>query len=80
MRSPAETYVAGLAPGSRRAQAQALVRIARLLGSADPRAVAWWRLTPEVVDAVRAQLVDRGAPANANRILSALRTPARSAR
>jgi hypothetical protein len=44
-RSPAESYVAGLAPGSRRAQAQALVRIAGLLGSDDPRAVAWWKLT-----------------------------------
>jgi site-specific recombinase XerD len=65
--------VAGLAPGSRRAQAQALVRIARLLGSDDPRAVAWWKLTPEVIDAIRAQLVDHGAPATANRVLSALR-------
>ena len=78
-RSPAESYVAGLAPGSRRAQAQALVRIARLLGSADPRAVAWWQLTPEVVDAIRAQLVDHGAPATANRILSALRGALRAA-
>ena len=56
-----EAYVAGLAPGSRQAQAQALVRIARLLGSDDPRAVAWWKLTPEVVDAIRAQLVQQGA-------------------
>ena len=77
--SPAETYVAGLAPGSRRAQAQALVRIARLLGSDDPRAVAWWKLTPEVVDAIRAQLVDQGAPATANRVLSALRGTLRAA-
>jgi integrase/recombinase XerD len=78
-RSPAESYVAGLAPGSRRAQAQALVRIARLLGSDDPRAVAWWKLTPEVVDAIRAQLVDQGAPATANRVLSALRGTLRAA-
>ena len=78
-RSPAESYVAGLAPGSRRAQAQALVRIARLLGSDDPRAVAWWKITPEVVDAVRAQLVDQGAPATANRVLSALRGTLRAA-
>jgi integrase/recombinase XerD len=77
--SPAESYVAGLAPGSRRAQAQALVRIACLLGSDDPRAVAWWKLTPEVVDAIRAQLVDQGAPATANRVLSALRGTLRAA-
>src|SRR5262245_8239404 len=76
-RSPAESYVAGLAEGSRRAQA--LVRIARLLGSDDPRAVAWWKITPEVVDAVRAQLVDQGAPATANRVLSALRGTLRAA-
>src|SRR5262245_671902 len=78
-RSPAESYVVGLATGSRRAQAQALVRIARLLGSDDPRAVAWWKITPEVVDAVRAQLVDQGAPATANRVLSALRGTLRAA-
>src|SRR5262245_1625041 len=77
--SPAERYVAGLAPGSRRAQAAALVRLARLLGSDDPRAVAWWKITPEVVDAVRAQLVDQGAPATANRVLSALRGTLRAA-
>jgi hypothetical protein len=72
-RSPAEQYVAGLAPGSRRAQAGALVRLARLLGADDPRSVAWWKLTPEVVDAVRAQLADQAAAATVNRLLSALR-------
>jgi hypothetical protein len=77
--SPAESYVAGLAPGSRRAQAQAPVRIARLLGSDDPRAVAWWKLTPDVVDAIRAQLVAQGAPATTNRVLSALRGTLRAA-
>src|SRR5262245_28860489 len=78
-RSPAESYMAGLSPGSRRAQGQALVRIARLLGSDDPRAVAWWKFTPEVVDAIRAQLVDHGAPATTNRVLSALRGTLRAA-
>jgi hypothetical protein len=71
-RSSAELYVAGLAPGSRRAQAQALVRIARLLGSDDPlggRLVAAhpsWPLpsAPKLV---------RSAPATASRVLSALR-------
>jgi integrase/recombinase XerD len=41
--------------------------------------VAWWKLTPEVVDAIRAQLVDQGAPATANRVLSALRGTLRAA-
>jgi len=75
-RSPAERYVAGLAPGSRRAQAAALVRLARLarlLGADDPRTVAWWKLAPELVDALRAQLADQAAPATVNRVLSALR-------
>src|SRR4029453_3476509 len=72
-RSPAEQYVAGLAPGSRRAQAAALVRLARLLGADDPRAVAWWQLTPDLIDALRAQLADQSAPATVNRVLSALR-------
>jgi integrase len=79
MPSPAESYVAGLAPGSRRAQAQALVRIARLLGRDDPRAVAWWKLTPELIDTLRAQLADQGAPATVNRVLSALRGTLRAA-
>jgi integrase/recombinase XerD len=78
-RSPAEQYVAGLAPGSRRAQAAALVRLARLLGADDPRAVAWWKLTPDLIDAIRAQLVDQGAPATVNRVLSALRGTLRAA-
>src|SRR4029450_5941439 len=58
---------------SRRAQAAALVRLARLLGGDDPRAVAWWQLTPELIDALRAQLDDQAAPATVNRVLSALR-------
>ena len=46
--SPASDYVAGLAPGSRRAQAAALVRVATLLGIADPERVPWGEndLTP----------------------------------
>jgi site-specific recombinase XerD len=35
--------------------------------------VAWWKLTPELVDALRAQLADQAAPATVNRVLSALR-------
>src|SRR5262249_44824968 len=71
--SPAERYVTGLAPGSRRAQAAALVRLARLPGADDPRPGARWKLTPELVDVLRAQLADQAAPATVNRVLSALR-------
>src|SRR4029453_9834155 len=74
-RSPAERYVAALAPGSRRAQAAALVRIARLLGANDPRAVAWWKLTPELVDALRAELAAQAAPATSTGALPPLGTP-----
>jgi len=77
--SPAEAYVAGLAPGSRRAQAAALVRLARMLGADDPRRVAWWQITPPIVDAIRAQLSDEAAPATVNRLLSALRGTLRAA-
>jgi site-specific recombinase XerD len=35
--------------------------------------VAWWQLTPELIDALRAQLADQAAPATVNRVLSALR-------
>ena len=77
--SPAEAYVAGLAPGSRRAQAAALVRLARLLGADDPRRVVWWQITPPIVDAIRAQLSDEAAPATVNRLLSALRGTLRAA-
>src|SRR5262245_64901739 len=70
--SVAEMYVVGLAPGSRRAQAAALVRLARMLGADDPRRVAWWQITPPIVDAIRAQLSDEAAPATVNRVLSAL--------
>ena len=51
--TPAAAYVASLAPGCRRAQAAALVRIARMLRIDEPDRVAWWRLTPELVDAIR---------------------------
>jgi site-specific recombinase XerD len=77
--SVAEMYVVGLAPGSRRAQAAALVRLARMLGADDPRRVAWWQITPPIVDAIRAQLSDEAAPATVNRVLSALRGTLRAA-
>src|SRR5438552_1810331 len=78
-RSPATDYIAGLAPGSRRAQAAALVRVATLLGIPDPERVPWGELRPAHVDWLRAQLAEQAAPATCNRILSALRGTLRAA-
>ena len=83
--SPAAVYVASLAPGSRRAQAAALVKIARLLGKENPESVPWGELTPAHVDALRVLLVDggadgiQGAPATVNRHLAALKGTLRAA-
>ncbi len=77
--SPASDYIASLAPGSRRAQGAALVRVASLLRIRDPNRVPWHELRPAHVDWIRAQLADQAAPATCNRILSALRGVLRAA-
>lgn len=80
--SPAAVYVAGLAEGSRRAQKQALKRIAGFLGNGDADEVAWERLMPADVDGIRAWLLGGrkpAAPATVNRVLSALRGTLRAA-
>src|SRR2546430_12586965 len=80
--SPASTYVAGLAPGSRRAQASALVRVARLFGIDDPNRVPWHALRIAHVKAIRARLLDgeeKTAPATVNRILAAVKGTLRAA-
>lgn len=79
----AAVYLAGLAPGSRRTMREALNTIAGLLGVAaqlnadgqDVRCLSapWGKLRYSHTVALRSALVDRYAPATANKMLSALR-------
>jgi integrase len=79
----AAVYLAGLAPGSRRTMREALNTIAGLLGAAealnadgqDVRCLhtPWGKLRYAHTVALRAALVERYAPATANKALSALR-------
>jgi site-specific recombinase XerD len=78
-RNPAAVYLAALAPSGRRTMGQALAVIVELLGGGDVRSFPWSSLRYEHAQAVRRVLVDRYAPATANKILSALRGVAREA-
>jgi site-specific recombinase XerD len=72
--NPAACYLARLAPGSRRAQAQALRLVCDTLSpGARPADFAWEQLRPEQVSLVRAKCARDYAPATTNRVLSALR-------
>jgi integrase len=72
---PAAVYLARLGPGSRKAQALALERIARIASGGRVGAVDldWTALGYAECQAIRAELASRYAPATANRHLSALR-------
>ena len=74
-RCPAAVYLAQLKQSSRRPQKQALDLVASLLtsGSADCLTLNWGAIRYQHTAAVRARLLDKYAPATANRILSALR-------
>jgi len=74
-RCPAAVYLAQLKQSSRRPQKQALDLVASLLtsGSADCLTLNWSSVRYQHTAAVRARLLDRYAPATANRILSAVR-------
>jgi site-specific recombinase XerD len=74
-RCPAAVYLAQLKQSSRRPQKQALDLVASLLssGSADCLTLNWSTVRYQHTAAVRARLLDRYAPATANRILSAVR-------
>lgn len=73
--SPALTYLARLAPGSRRTMRGALDTIARLLtgGRLDAEALPWAALRYQHAAAVRADLAARYAPATVNKMLAAFR-------
>ena len=74
-RNPAAVYLATLKQSSRRPQKQALDLVAGLLTGdrADCLALDWSQVRYQHTAAVRSRLMDRYAPATANRILSALR-------
>jgi len=78
---PATVYLAGLAPGSRPAQAHALGVIAGLLsgGRLTPHTLPWERVAHQHTAALRSALAERYAPATANRMLAALRGVLRAA-
>lgn len=70
--NPALMYLARLAPGSRRAQAQALRTLAGWLGG-DPLGYPWATLSPGLASGLRARAAREYAPATARRHMAALR-------
>jgi integrase/recombinase XerD len=71
--SPVAAYLASLAAGSQPTQAAALRALAAILGSSNPHGCPWHQMGYAHVAALRARLVERYAPATANRMLAALR-------
>jgi len=79
-RRPAFTYLASLAPGSRRTMRAALDTVAGVLSpDHDAETFPWPALRYQHTGAVRAALGERFAPATANKALSALRGVLREA-
>lgn len=73
-RHPVAVYLAGLAPGSRRTQRDALRIMAIIVApEANEQTLPWWMLDYAHTSAIRARLAERFAPATANRMLAALR-------
>src|SRR6266850_2062234 len=79
LQNPAAVYLAALAPSGRRTMAQALEVVVDLLGGGDVPSFPWAALRYEHAQAVRRVLIERYAPATANKVLSALRGVAREA-
>jgi integrase len=71
--NPAAIYRDSLSRGSYWAVHHSLETIVKLLGGADPWTYPWHRLRYRDTARVRAQLVERYAPATVNKILSSLR-------
>src|SRR2546430_2000813 len=79
-RNPAAVYLAALSPSGRRTMGQALKVVVELLvQGGDVQTFPWAALRYEHAQAVRRVLVERYAPATANKVLSALRGVAREA-
>ena len=74
-RHPAAVYIARLAPGSRRTMRHALDTVARIIsrGSDDAATLSWAALRYQHTTAIRTALLERYAPATANKTLAALR-------
>ncbi|MBP7937518.1 MAG: tyrosine-type recombinase/integrase [Phycisphaerae bacterium] len=72
---PVAVYLARLGEGSRRTMKQALDTMAALVsgGRADAFSLPWSQLGYQHVQALRAALAERYAPANVNKMLAALR-------
>ncbi|MBE9015819.1 integrase [Chroococcidiopsis sp. CCALA 051] len=72
---PAAVYISSLAPGSRQTMRQALDAIASLLtnGECDCFTLDWSKLRYKHTAALRAALMEKYAPATANKMLCALR-------
>lgn len=71
--SPAAVYLAQLAASGRRTQRTALRALAALLGPYDALTCPWPALRYQHTAALRTALVERYAPATANKMLAALR-------
>jgi site-specific recombinase XerD len=73
--SPVASYLARLAPGSRRGQIYALNKLALLIsnGAADAHALNWASLIYSQTASVRATLAERYAPNTTKRMVAALR-------
>jgi integrase len=71
--NPAAVYRDSLSRGSYWAVHHSLETIVKLLGATDPWTYPWHRLRYRDTARVRAQLVERYAPATVNKILSSLR-------
>ena len=73
-RHPVAVYLAGLAPGSRRAQRAALRVVAMVVHSeATELTLPWGSLDFGHTSAIRSRFAERFAPATANRMLAAMR-------
>ncbi len=81
-RSPAGRYIQSLGAGSRRSMEQSLTTLAALVAGegADPYRFRWEKLQREQTVRMRAELIERLAPATVNKMLSALRSVLRTAR
>ncbi len=79
--NPAAVYLSQLAPGSRRTMKQALNAIALLVtsGTQDAFSFEWQQLRYQHTAAIRSALMEKYAPATANKMLAAMKRTLREA-